>query len=405
MKMRIGIFFCLGAVALVVAGCRSSSTTQPSGTGSVTAPRGVLPAPNSAIPNLSQPVTLSIANALTTQGHTVYIFEVATDSGFASKVQTKGDVAEGAGGMTGITLTALAPGADYYWHAKATSGGTDGLFGPTYKFTIGPAIAIGAASLVSPAPGAQTAALPDLVFNNATKTGPAGPVTYHLEVSASAAFVPLVVDVILPEGSGGKTTYSQKVELPAETTIYWRVTAADLTNNISGPTSASGSFVTTYAIDLSKVIYLNSPNISGWPRTGTLQSVEQDGNATVGGPLCTKFTDPGWPDSPWPYGGTDPNFGVFANQWYFAKINGVWYGGAGEWIYRGAGACKAGQGTFTIGPDSGFGYPFSSWSPKVGELVGFMISSVARNGAVSRTVDQRTNVIVQPWRDTSLGSK
>ena len=116
-----------------------------------------------------------------------------------------------------------------------------------------------------------------------------------------------------------------------------------------------------------------------------------------------QYTDPGWPDSPWPVPGAEPGFGVYANQWYFARINGTWYGGAGEWIYRGAGSCKAGQGTFTIGPDSGFGPPFSTWVPKVGELVGFMVTSVARFG-VQRTVDQRSNVIVQPWRDTSMGS-
>ena len=69
-----------------------------------------------------------------------------------------------------------------------------------------------------------------------------------------------------------------------------------------------------------------------------------------------------------------------------------------------AATCKAGQGTFTIGPDSGFGAPFDSWAPKIGEMVGYMVSSVARPG-VQRTVDQRTNVIVQPWRDTSLGSR
>jgi len=73
--------------------------------------------------------------------------------------------------------------------------------------------------------------------------------------------------------------------------------------------------------------------------------------------------------------------------------------------YRGASSCKAGQGTRTIGPDSGFGQPFSSWVPQVGELVGFMVSSVARNGPVKRTVDERSNVILQPWLDTSLGSR
>jgi hypothetical protein len=163
---------------------------------------------------------------------------------------------------------------------------------------------------------------------------------------------------------------------------------------------------TQLTIDLSKVVYLLGPHISGWPQTGTLTLVEQDGNEATGGLMCTSFTDPGWPDVPWPYAkpGDDPNFGVFANLWYFANIGGTWYGGAGEWIYRGAATCKAGQGTTTIAPDSGFGPPFSSWVPKVGEMVGYMVSTVARAWPSVRSVDQRTNVVVQPWRDTSRGS-
>ena len=204
------------------------------------------------------------------------------------------------------------------------------------------------------------------------------------------------------------TTYVAQTELPGETTLYWRVTATDALNGISSPVSSTATFATSLTIDLSRVVYLKSPNISGWRRTGFLQSVEQDGSEAAGGPLCTRFTDPGWPDSLWPYGGPgdDPNFGVFANQWYFAKIGGTWYGGAGEWIYRTApSVCKAGQGTTTIGPDAGFGEPFSSWVPRVGELVGYAITSVARAGSVKRTVDERTQVIVQPWRDTSRGSR
>jgi hypothetical protein len=172
---------------------------------------------------------------------------------------------------------------------------------------------------------------------------------------------------------------------------------------VSSPASAAASFVTSLTIDLRKVVYLHSPDVSGWQQTANLTLVEQDGGGD--GPMCMQYTDPGWPDSPWPFGGADPNFGVYANQWYFAKINGTWYGGAGEWIYRGGGSCKAGQGTATIGPDSGFGPPFSSWVPRVGELVGFAVTSVARPGGVRRTVDQRSNVIVQPWRDTSRGSR
>jgi hypothetical protein len=210
-----------------------------------------------------------------------------------------------------------------------------------------------------------------------------------------------VLATTVPE-TASQTTVTPVSDLPGEATLFWRVTAIDATDGLS-TVSATQSFATSLTIDLRKAVFLHSPDVSNWPQTGTLLLVEQDGSEAAGGPMCMSFTDPGWPDSPWPFG-PPSSFGVYANQWYFAKIGGTWYGGAGEWIYRGAGTCKAGQGTTTMGPDSGFGPPFSSWVPRVGELVGYMVSSVARNGPVRRTVDERTNVIVQPWRDTSRGS-
>ena len=239
-------------------------------------------------------------------------------------------------------------------------------------------------------------------MTNATRSGPVGALTYKFEIATNSAFSPVLVTATVNEGVS-RTTFTPSTDLPAETTLFWRVTASDVANGVTGPTTLPATFVTTFAIDLKKVVYLNSPDVSSWPQTAALSLVEQDGGGD--GPVCMAYTDPGWPDSPWPFGGADPNFGVYANQWYFARIGGTWYGGAGEWIYRGASSCKAGQGTRTIGPDAGFGPPFSTWVPQVGELVGFMVSSVARNGPVKRTVDERSNVIVQPWRDTSLGSR
>ena len=404
MKIRVGTYVSLGAALLAMAGCTSSST-QPSGSSSVVAPKGVLPAPSASIRYIDQPVTLSIANAVVTQpGTTMYTFEVSTDANFNAKTQTKASIAEGTSGQTSVKLDQLAGSSDYYWHAKASSGGTDGTFGTTYKFTVGAPIVLNAPTPVTPASGAATGSLLTFTVANAARSGPAGAITYKFEISTSAAFSSLVATATVNEGSGS-TSFVPSNELPGEATLYWRVTATDAANGISSPVSSTASFVTSLTIDLAKVFYLKSPNISGWPRTGFLQTVEQDGGGD--GPMCTKFTDPGWPDSPWPYGNAsdDPNFGVYANQWYFAKIGGVWYGGAGEWIYRSApSVCKAGQGTDTIGPDSGFGEPFNSWRPRVGELFGVGISTVARAGSVKRTVDQRTQVIVLPWRDTTRGS-
>jgi hypothetical protein len=403
----LGFVMCLTAAAC----SRSSSPAQPSAaaavpasadsTSSVTAPRPLTPTAGAQVKNLDQPVTLVVTNAVLTQSPaTTYTFEVASDAGFASKVYTKSGVAAGSG-QTSLTIDKLGAGADYYWHARAEGGGTVGPFSPARLVTIGPAIVINAATLTNPGASAATGSRPTLTVTNPTRSGPVGPLSYKFEIATNSGFSPVILAAAVTEGNA-RTSYTPTIDLPAETTIFWRVTVSDPTNGVTGPVSAVTSFVTSLAIDLTKVIYLNSPDVSSWPQTGNLSLVEQDGNAATGGPMCMSFTDPGWPDSPWPYGGSDPNFGVYANQWYFAKIGGRWYGGAGEWIYRGAAVCKAGQGTRTIGPDSGFGSPFSTWVPQAGEMVGFMVSSVARAGAVARTVDQRTNIIVQPWHDSAL---
>jgi hypothetical protein len=387
--------------AAILAACGEGSPVKPTGRASVTSPRIVVPAPNGVIRHVDQPVTLTVANSLVTDSSgTTYTFEVATDATFASKVQTKTEIPEGAGGQTSARLDALAPGTDYYWHARASAGGTVGVFGQTYKFTIGPPVVVNAPVAVSPVANASTVARPVFTVTNATTSGPVGALVYRFEVSSSPAFTTLLVDASVPQGAS-RTAFQPSSDLPAEATLYWRVTAADQENGVVSTASAVASFITSQAIDLTRVVYLaRTANASTWRQTGNLETVEQDGG---NGAMCMKFTDPGWPDSPWIFG-TDPNFGVYANQWYFARIGGVWYGGAGEWIYRGAGSCKGGQGTRTIGPDSGFGEPFASWVPRVGEPVGYMVTSIARLVGIRRTVDERTNTLVQPWRDTTLGS-
>lgn len=403
------------ALCLAMAACsKSSSPTQPttaaaaaidatSATASVTVPRPVSPAAGASIRNVDQPVTLVVANAVLTQSaSSTYTFEVSTDSGFSTKAYSKTGVAAGSSGQTSLTIDKIAAGTSYFWRARAEGGGTTGPFSAARAFTIGPAIVIDSATLVSPIGGAGTGARPTFTVTNATRSGPIGALTYKFEVAANSAFSPVLVTASVGEGNS-RTSFTPSTDLPAETNLFWRVTVTDAANGVSGPTTLAASFATSFAIDLKKVVYLNSPDVSSWPQTATLSLVEQDGGGD--GPVCMSYTDPGWPDSHWPFGGADPDFGVYANQWYFARIGGTWYGGAGEWIYRGASSCKAGQGTRTIGPDAGFGPPFSSWVPQVGELVGFMVSSVARNGPVKRTVDERSNVIVQPWRDTSLGSR
>jgi hypothetical protein len=412
MNCRYSDLCVLLAALLTIVGCSKSSPTSPtttaaaapdaSLTASVTAPRPLTPANAASIANVAQPVTLTVQNAVVTKaGGTIYTFEVASDAAFSAKVQTKDGIAEGSSGQTAVKLDPLAPASDYYWHSRATGGGTTGVFGAVYKFTIGPAIAINAPTPIAPLNGAATGARPTLRAANATRTGPAGAISYRFEISNSSSFASIVSTGTVAEGAN-ETGYTPVADLPINATLFWRVTAIDPTNAISSLPSAPQSFVTSQTIDLSKVVYLLGPNLSTWKETGKITAVEQDGSAAAGGPMCISFTDPGWPDAKWIYGGSDPNFGIYGNQWYFANINGTWYGGPGEWLYRGAATCKAGQGTTTIGPDSGFGNPFSSWVPKPGELVGYAVSASARALPQMATVQERTDVVLVPWHDSSI---
>jgi hypothetical protein len=391
------------AALLAVGACGKSSPASPSlPTASVASPRPLVPANAAQIPNLAQPVTLVAQNAIVTQpGGTVYTFDVATDAAFATKVQTKDGVAEGTNGQTSVKLDPLAADRDYYWHVRATAGGTTGVFGPAYKFTIGPAIVINAPTPVAPANGASTSDQPTLTITNATRSGPAGAIVYRFEISSSATFATVTVRGTVPEGRG-QTSFTPSPPLRPNTTYYWRATAIDQTNAIPGPPSAPQSFTTSLAIDLGQVIlsYPGAPaDVASWRQTATIVVVEQDGNPAAGGPMCIDFyTSDYWPSVGF-FG--DPSVPVYANQWYFANIGGQWYGGPGEYLRSDRPSkCKSGQGTNSIGPDGGWTFPMSGWAPKLGELVGYMISTPARAGL--RTINERSNIVVQPWFDSSL---
>jgi hypothetical protein len=145
-------------------------------------------------------------------------------------------------------------------------------------------------------------------------------------------------------------------------------------------------------IDLTAVDYQRFINPSAWPETDRIIAVEQDGGA---GYICINHTKRGvWPAAPFL---GDPTTETEGTQWYFARINGRWYGGAGEWV-RPNQICKDGQTSAEIGPDGSWGGPMSTWVPKPGDLVGYMMSTPARTWPAGRTLDERSNVVVLPWR-------
>jgi hypothetical protein len=237
--MRLCVY---GLTALALTSMACASPLAPGA--SISTPQALIPTTNTLIPNSAQPVTLVAQNALgTSAGAVTYTFEVATDSVFANKVQTKTGVAEGAGGQTSAALSALPANADYFWRVEATAGGTAGLFSAASKFTIGPAVSLGSPGLVSPANGSTASTQPTLTVSNASHSGSVGAIAYRFDVSTSSQFATIAYTGTAAEGSG-QTSLAVTTALTVSTTFYWRATAIDTTNVASGPASATGNFTT-----------------------------------------------------------------------------------------------------------------------------------------------------------------
>jgi hypothetical protein len=269
---RLSVTLCLLAG---VAGCAKSSPTQPGGAGpSIVAPAPVTPANNASVLNSAQPVTLTVQNAVTTSGTPTYTFEVASDSNFTTIVQTKDGVAQGSG-QTSVALSTLDPAKDYYWRARASAGGTTGVYGTVYKFTVGPVFTLTSPGLVAPANGAATAAWPKFKVTNASHSGAVGSVTYRFDISTNDTFTAIILTSTVPEG-GGQTTFTPTTHsAPPGQVLFWRVTALD-SNGLAGVTSAVQSF-TPVNTDQSNLATLLG--LSLWPDA---QPPGTNGHATLG---------------------------------------------------------------------------------------------------------------------------
>ena len=140
-----------------------------------------------------------------------------------------------------MRLDTLPAARDYYWHARAQGAGTTGVFGATFKFTVGPAIVINAPVPIAPLNGAQTGTRPALRVANAVKTGPAGALTYRFEISTVSTFASILVTGTNVEGVN-ETGFIPPVDLPTTGTLFWRAAAIDVANSVASPPSAVQSF-------------------------------------------------------------------------------------------------------------------------------------------------------------------
>jgi hypothetical protein len=207
----------------------------------------------------------------------MYTFEVATDPAFATKIQTKDGIAQGSGQQTVVRLDPLTPAKDYYWHARATAGGTTGLFGPVYKFTIGAAVSIDPPVPVGPLSGTTSSGWPAFTVVDSTRSGPVGTIVYQFDISTSASFGTILVSGSVTE-TPNRTSFTPQGASPSnQATLYWRATAIDQADNVTSPASSVQSF--TYGLPTRQASLAAQEGLTLWPG---VQPPGTNGHAVMG---------------------------------------------------------------------------------------------------------------------------
>jgi hypothetical protein len=272
--------FSLCAIGLVgalvfVTGC--SSTSGPS----VSTAAGALstPADGATYKYKNQPVTLTTTNGVST-GSTAatYLFEVATDAAFGTKVYTSSKVSAGSGSQTSVTLDRTLDGGSngvaktYYWRVQVYDGETGGAYSAVRSFGIKPPASLSVPVVVSPANGDTVGALPHFVVNNSTVSNTTGTISYNYQISRNTAFTDKIESGYATQNSSGQTYWDGKTELTGGSTYYWRVWASDADGNQSDY-SATYSFKVE-VFDPTKATFWDNPNIGTWAETAQITRVD-----------------------------------------------------------------------------------------------------------------------------------
>ncbi len=211
---------------------KSSTPLSPSVAGpipgvEITPPKLLEPAQGFKYKESQQPIKLLIENASSNGVRPVsYMFEVATDTEFTTKVYARGGVPAGEGGRTSVQIDRLDLGRAYYWRAKADDGANSSLFS-TAQFEVLPKPLLTAPGLVSPINGERAAsARPALTIRNADRNAAVGQLAYEFQVATDQSFGSLAAAAVVNE-TPGQTSFTPGGELAADTLYYWRVRGTD----------------------------------------------------------------------------------------------------------------------------------------------------------------------------------
>ena len=279
-------------------GCQKASPTRPSGvdTASVSAAsvtdartgvtiiaaRPASPANNAAIAWALQPITLSVTNGVTSNSSALtYTFEVSTDPAFAKIDYSKGGVAGGTG-TTSVALDKLAGAKTYYWRVQVNPASGTGPYSTIRAFVVGPEVTLGTPNLASPINSAQAFSPVGLTITNIARTGPAGAIVYTVDVARDSGFGSIVYNVDTAEGGNGQTVVTvPSGSLQSGVTYFWRAKAADATNKITTPYSATASFVSQSFNFATAKIWDSPPDIAVWPEAARITRIDFTGNAML----------------------------------------------------------------------------------------------------------------------------
>jgi len=254
------------AAAFAATGCAGSKSANPLSASvagpipgvEITAPKPVNPAGGMKVATDQQPITLTVENASTNGPRAlIYVFEVATDAGFTTPVFTQEGITPGEGNSTSLRLPdPLAPERSYYWRARAQDGANTGPYSNPANFNVITPIVIGAPNLVSPTPNTVVASLrPKIVFANAPRSGPVGPITYLIEGSTSDSFASKLGFTVAEQPN--QTTAEVPQDLAYSTYYFWHVRASD-------PTTPRASWRRSPAPMGSRAIAARASRSIGW---------------------------------------------------------------------------------------------------------------------------------------------
>lgn len=384
------------------ASAAAASVTDARTGATIIAARPSAPAANADIRYADQPITLSVLNATTTGSSALtYTFEVAGDAEFSRLDFTRADVPAGTG-TTSVNVDKLGGSRSYFWRVRANSGSGAGPYSAVRSFNIGPEVVLSTPVLSAPVDDARASSPLSLVVNNIGREGPAGPITYTVQVASDPGFGNVLFTGDGAENTGASTTavIAQVSGLVEGATYYWRASATDVANGITTPFSATTSFIAQSLSLATSRIWDNPIDLGSWPVTARITSVEfsprgmaVDFDRRTGANRWPDVTPPGWS------GGIQYNLGICLNiggQWNCSAVVEFWYG----------------RDLNDTGPPGVFWYewwyeparwgPMVYYRPRQGETIGvFAAAGSVRHRKFTRSTCPRvcevTNVALVPW--------